>query len=63
MKNISQRNNHALMHAATSQPKNQSLQESVIVPPNKKLFSKKIPHFKKIKKFTTHCANLGIHKF
>ncbi len=45
----SQRNNHTLLQAATSQPTNQSLQESVIVPPNKKLFSKNFPPFKKIK--------------
>jgi hypothetical protein len=45
----SQRNNHTLLQAATNQPTNQSLQERVIVPPHKKLFSKNFPPFKKIK--------------
>lgn len=45
----SQRNNHTLLQAVTSQPTNQSLQESVIVPSHKKLFSKNFPPFKKIK--------------
>lgn len=47
---------NTLLQAATSQPTNQSLQENIFSPTQKKLKSKKFPTLQKIKTFQPHSS-------